>query len=48
MDKRISIRMSGLGGQGVVTAAHILGTAANLDGLQATVNPFFGGEKRLR
>lgn len=47
MDKRISIRMSGLGGQGVVTAAHILGTAANLDGLQATVNPFFGGEKRL-
>lgn len=47
VDKRVSIRMSGLGGQGVVTAAHILGTAANLDGLQATVNPFFGGEKRL-
>lgn len=41
------IRMSGLGGQGAVTAAHILGTAANKDGLQSTVNPFFGAEKRL-
>jgi pyruvate ferredoxin oxidoreductase gamma subunit len=41
------IRMSGLGGQGLVTAAHILGTAATKDGLMATVNPFFGAEKRL-
>jgi len=41
------IRMSGLGGQGEVTAAHILGSAANKDGLESTVNPFFGAEKRL-
>ena len=39
--------MSGLGGQGVVTAAHILGTAATRDGKESTVNPFFGAEKRL-
>ncbi len=39
--------MSGLGGQGVVTAAHILGSAAVKDGKNATVNPFFGAEKRL-
>lgn len=43
----ISIRMSGLGGQGVVTAAHILGSAAVLEKKNATVNPFFGAEKRL-
>ncbi|HSW38222.1 MAG TPA: 2-oxoacid:acceptor oxidoreductase family protein [Acidobacteriota bacterium] len=42
-----SIRMSGLGGQGVVTAAHILGSAAVMDGKNSTVNPFFGAEKRL-
>ena len=47
MDQKISIRMSGLGGQGVVTAAHILGSAAYHDDLQVTVNPFFGAEKRL-
>jgi pyruvate ferredoxin oxidoreductase gamma subunit len=39
--------MSGLGGQGVVTAAHILGSAAVKDGKNAVVNPFFGAEKRL-
>lgn len=39
--------MAGLGGQGVVTAAHILGTAAMKMGRQATANPFFGAEKRL-
>jgi pyruvate ferredoxin oxidoreductase gamma subunit len=39
--------MSGLGGQGVVTAAHILGSAAVKDGKNAAVNPFFGAEKRL-
>lgn len=41
------IRMSGLGGQGVVTAAHILGSAAAAQGFESTVNPFFGAEKRL-
>ncbi|MBA3052141.1 MAG: ferredoxin oxidoreductase, partial [Candidatus Omnitrophica bacterium] len=39
--------MSGLGGQGVITAAHIIGGAAVLDGKFSTVNPFFGAEKRL-
>ncbi len=47
MSEKISIRMSGLGGQGAVTAAHILGAAAYRDSLQVTVNPFFGAEKRL-
>ncbi|MBK5938387.1 2-oxoacid:acceptor oxidoreductase family protein [Halochromatium roseum] len=47
MTEKMSIRMSGLGGQGVVTAAHILGMAAYKDDLQVTVNPFFGAEKRL-
>lgn len=41
------IRMSGLGGQGVVTAAHIIGNAAVKDSKFALVNPFFGAEKRL-
>lgn len=47
MSKTTKIRLSGLGGQGVVTAAHILGFAATRDGKQGTVNPFFGAEKRL-
>ncbi len=47
MSSPISVRMSGLGGQGVVTAAHIVGSAAVLDGRNAVVNPFFGAEKRL-
>lgn len=47
MSSKMCIRMSGLGGQGVVTAAHILGSAATRDGKQSTVNPFFGAEKRL-
>lgn len=41
------VRMSGLGGQGVVTAAQILGNAAVKDGKNALGNPFFGAEKRL-
>lgn len=47
MNNKISIRLSGLGGQGVVTAAHILGAAATKEGKDSTVNPFFGAEKRL-
>lgn len=47
MQNVINIRMSGLGGQGVVTAAHILGAAVTAQGLESTVNPFFGAEKRL-
>lgn len=47
MPYRTFIRMSGLGGQGVVTAAHVLGAAAYRSGLVSIVNPFFGAEKRL-
>jgi pyruvate ferredoxin oxidoreductase gamma subunit len=43
----LDIRMAGLGGQGVVTAAHILGTAVVAAGKFSVVNPFFGAEKRL-
>lgn len=43
----LAIRMSGLGGQGVVTAAHILGGAVVQEDKFSTVNPFFGAEKRL-
>ncbi len=46
-DSLTQIRMSGLGGQGVVTASHIIGTAAVKDKKYALVNPFFGAEKRL-
>ncbi len=47
MRERINIRMSGLGGQGVVTSAHVLATAASKEGKQAISNPFFGAEKRM-
>jgi pyruvate ferredoxin oxidoreductase gamma subunit len=47
MRSATKIRMSGLGGQGVVTAAHILGSAAINQGFECTMNPFFGAEKRL-
>lgn len=45
--KRVNIRISGLGGQGAVTAAHILAMAANKDGKFSISNPFFGAEKRM-
>lgn len=47
MRKRINIRMSGLGGQGVVTSAHVLATACSKEGRHAISNPFFGAEKRM-
>src|SRR5581483_4543468 len=47
MRKRVNIRMSGLGGQGVVTSAHVLATAASKQGRHAISNPFFGAEKRM-
>jgi pyruvate ferredoxin oxidoreductase gamma subunit len=43
----MNIRISGLGGQGAVTAAHILAMAANKDGKFSISNPFFGAEKRM-
>jgi pyruvate ferredoxin oxidoreductase gamma subunit len=39
--------MSGLGGQGAVTAAHVMAMAASKDGKFAISNPFFGAEKRM-
>jgi len=45
--KTISIRMPALGGQGAVTAAHIIATAADNEGYYAVSNPFFGAEKRM-
>ena len=45
--KRLNIRMSGLGGQGAVTAAHVMAMAANKDGKFSISNPFFGAEKRM-
>lgn len=47
MKKRLNIRMSGLGGQGAVTASHIMAMAANNQGLFSVSNPFFGAEKRM-
>ncbi len=45
--KRYNIRISGLGGQGVVTTAHILGSAMDNAGKYASLVPFFGSEKRM-
>jgi pyruvate ferredoxin oxidoreductase gamma subunit len=47
MKKRTNIRMSGLGGQGVVTSAHVMAMAANKEGKFSISNPFFGAEKRM-
>ena len=44
---RMNISISGLGGQGAVTAAHLLAMAANKDGKFSISNPFFGAEKRM-
>ncbi|QPJ64930.1 MAG: ferredoxin oxidoreductase [Candidatus Nitrohelix vancouverensis] len=43
----MNIRISGLGGQGAVTSAHLLAMAANNAGLFSISNPFFGAEKRM-
>lgn len=45
--RRVNIRMPALGGQGAVTAAHIIATAADYEGYYAVSNPFFGAEKRM-
>ncbi len=47
MRRRVNLRMPALGGQGAVTAAHIIATAADYDGYYAVSNPFFGAEKRM-
>jgi pyruvate ferredoxin oxidoreductase gamma subunit len=45
--KRYNMRISGLGGQGVVTTAHILGSCMDNAGNYASLVPFFGSEKRM-
>ena len=44
---KYNIRMAGLGGQGVVTASHILSTAVIHAGGESTIVPFYGSEKRM-
>ncbi len=45
--KRFNIRMAGIGGQGVVTASHILSNGVIIGGGESTLVPFFGSEKRM-
>jgi len=45
--ERYNIRMAGIGGQGVVTASHILSNGMVIMGGESTLVPFFGSEKRL-
>ena len=44
--KRYNVRMAGLGGQGVVTASHILSNGVVISGGHSSLVPFFGSEKR--
>ncbi len=44
--KRYNVRMAGLGGQGVVTASHILSNAVVISNGYSSLVPFFGSEKR--
>ncbi len=39
--------MAGIGGQGVVTASHILSNGMVISGGESTLVPFFGSEKRM-
>jgi len=45
--RRYNIRMAGVGGQGVVTASHVLSNGVILSGGESTIVPFFGSEKRM-
>jgi len=45
--KRYNIRMAGIGGQGVVTASHVLSNGVIIGGGESTLVPFFGSEKRM-
>lgn len=44
---KYNVRMAGVGGQGVVTASHILSTAVIKAGGESTIVPFYGSEKRM-
>ncbi|MBS3984471.1 MAG: 2-oxoacid:acceptor oxidoreductase family protein [Selenomonadales bacterium] len=45
--RRYNVRMAGVGGQGVVTASHVLSNGVIQSGGESTVVPFFGSEKRM-
>ncbi|MBI5379956.1 MAG: 2-oxoacid:acceptor oxidoreductase family protein [Nitrospirae bacterium] len=45
--KRYNVRMAGIGGQGVVTASHVLSNGVIINGGESTLVPFFGSEKRM-
>lgn len=45
--KRYNIRMAGIGGQGVVTASHVMSNGVIIAGGESTLVPFFGSEKRM-
>ena len=45
--ERYNIRMAGIGGQGVVTASHILSNGVIIGKGESTLVPFFGSEKRM-
>ncbi|MFQ5449189.1 MAG: 2-oxoacid:acceptor oxidoreductase family protein [Nitrospinaceae bacterium] len=44
--KRYNMRMAGIGGQGVVTASHIISNGVVISGGHSSLVPFFGSEKR--
>ena len=44
---KFNVRMAGVGGQGVVTASHVLSTAVIMAGGESTIVPFYGSEKRM-
>jgi pyruvate ferredoxin oxidoreductase gamma subunit len=44
---KFNVRMAGVGGQGVVTASHVLSTAVIYAGGESTIVPFYGSEKRM-
>ena len=46
--QRYNVRMAGIGGQGVVTASHILSNGVVISGGYSSLVPFFGSEKRMR
>ena len=43
--RRYNIRMAGIGGQGVVTASHIISNGVVISGGFSSLVPFFGSEK---